>query len=284
MSTAAHEPRRVGPRRSDSPSGSKVTPRRNAPETSEQHGPQYDSDEFPVLIRLPNLRDIGSVESRPASTTQKKSHRSDRASVDQQKASKREASKSSKRSFQQKASDNKLTLGGIVGGILIVVMLFWFNSGRSTTPADQDGWATEAAALEPTLQEPEISLPTDIAPPPTLPIYAYEAPQTEAAQFASGQTEQAPIGVPQLQPDRTESPNQQGAVAGWPPEEAMGSAASEPAPTNLWPGQEYVPADSSDPTDYQSSTDPSEAETYRMGKRSSILNGNIEIPETTSIR
>jgi len=313
MSTAAHEPHRVGPRRADSPSGSKVTPRRNAPEVSETNGMQYDSDELPVLIRLPDLHDPGSVESRTASPAGKKRRRIDRASLGKQKSSKQNGANMSKKTFQQRAVGNKLVLGGIVGGMLVVVTLFLFNAGSPTPPADQDGWASEAAELVPLVHEPEFSLPAENESPPLFPGFAYEAPNTETAQYARGQLDQSPIGVPYYDEPQTSRqsetaglPNNHRAVVNWPWEEATGSQSnSGPTPKDLWPGEglslerggyEYAPADSPSQTDDRSSMYPSETESFRMGKldsdrpqatlgdRSSILNGNIEIPDTTSLR
>ncbi len=304
MSTAAHEPRRVGPRRSDSPTGSKVTPRRNAPDTSEPHALQYDSDELPVLIRLPNLCDTGAAETRPASRTQRKTNRIDRGSASKQRAAKQKAPQVAKKSFQQRAGDNKLVVGGIVGGILVIVVLFVFNSG-STPPGDQDGWASEAAAIEPPVEGLEVVLPDSAEPTPPFPGFAYGSPSED--------TQQTPIEAPRLQqyPARQLSetaalPNNPTAAVAWPSEEAMGSqSASGSQPESLWPGEalsleqggyEYPAADSTGQTDFRSSMYPPEAESYRMGKlesdrqqateggRSSILNGNIEIPDTTSLR
>ncbi|MBI2478150.1 MAG: hypothetical protein HYV60_05745 [Planctomycetia bacterium] len=310
MSTAAHEPRRVGPRRVESPSASKVTPRRNAPDTNELDGPQYDSDELPVLIRLPNLRDIGSVETRTASPSTKKGHRTDRSSASTQRTSKSEASKVSKKSIQQYAGNNKLVLGGIVGGIFVVVMLFVFNASRPAAPVDQDGWANQGGELH--VEEPDLSHSAAKNPPPLLPPdFTYTAPAAKNAQFASGELEKAPLDTPYdntpLVPSENAafaSPSKQPSVTEWPSEETMG-ALTPAAPTDLWPGEslsdepggyQHPLTDSTNQTDDRSSMYPSDADTYRMGKldsdrpqtfegdRSSILNGNIAIPDTKSQR
>ncbi|MEO8494250.1 MAG: hypothetical protein ABI614_04215 [Planctomycetota bacterium] len=309
MSTAAHEPRRVGPRRAESPSGSKVTPRRNAPEASELDSLRYDSDELPVLIRLPNLRDLGSVEMPPASPSKKKRHRVDPPSAVNQKASKQTASTVTKKSFQQHASNNKLVLVGIAGGILVGVLLFMFNSGSSKPPADEDGWASEAAEL----RAPEITLPTETEPPQPYPGFKYEAPVAATTPYTGNNLAHDSDGVPDLQipsapldSKPADLPSRPQPIAGWPSDEAMQvQTTSGSTPVDLWPGEElisekagyeYPAANSPSQTDYRSSMYPSDAESYRMGKlnsdrpqatqgdHSSILNGNIEIPDTTSIR
>ncbi|HUG70021.1 MAG TPA: hypothetical protein VMM76_19880 [Pirellulaceae bacterium] len=308
MNTAAHEPRRVGPRRADSPPGSKVTPRRNAPETSEQDGAQYDSDELPVLIRLPNLGDLGPVETQIASESKKKRHRIDPPSASKQKRSRHEASKGSKKTFQQQAGGNKLVLVGVVGGMLVVVMLFVFNASGPTPPADQDDWAKQDSGV--LLEVPEVSISAANNSPPSAspPDFTYTAPGLEEAQFASGELAKTPLGPPDFdmpllsREAETNAPtSRQPSVSGWPSEETMGaSAPSAPTPTNLWPGEslsleppayQYPPTDSPSQGDYRSSMYPPDADTYRMGKlssdrqgdHSSILDGNIAIPDTKSL-
>ena len=188
MSTAAHEPRRVGPRRAQSASGSKLTPRRNAPDTSEPSGTRsggilppsgsrrnaldtsepsgarYDSDELPVLIRLPNLRELDPSETPAASPSAKEHRRIDSSSSHRQKAPRREASPASKRSFRQHVTNNKLVLGGVAGGILVVAMLLAFNGRESLPPAGQDAWASEDGGV--LLEIPEASLSATNNSPP----------------------------------------------------------------------------------------------------------------------
>ena len=310
MSTAAHEPRRVGPRRADSPSGSKVAPRRNAPETSEQNGLQYDSDELPVLIRLPNLHDLGSIEKQSEPRAQKKHHSSNRKSAGEQKTSAQSASKVAKKPVPQQAGSSKLVIGGIAGGILVVVLLLLFNAGSPEPPTNEDGWASEAAELEPAVQEPDFSFAAEIEPPALNSGLAGEAPETESAQFASGQFASGQFDNPELylpignQSETAAFPSENRSAQAWPPDEMMElqPGPGSPAP-DLWPGQslsleqggsEYTPANSPGQSDYRSSMYPSETESFRMGKldsdrpqegdRSSILDGIIETPDTRNLR
>lgn len=309
MNTAAHEPRRVGPRRADSPPGSKVTPRRNAPETSAQNGAQYDSDELPVLIRLPNLGDLGTVETQIASESKKKRHRIDPPSASNQKRSRHDTSKGSKRSFQQQAGDNKLVLVGVVGGILVVVMLFVFNASGPTPPAGQGGWANQDSGVLLEMPEASSSAANNSPPFASPPDFIYTAPGVEEAQFASGELKNTPLSPPYFdmpllsrEAETQASTSPQPSVSRWPSEETMGaSSPSGPMPTGLWPGEslslepggdQYSPTDSPRQGDYRSSRYPSDADTYRMGKlssdrpqtfqgdHSSILDGNIAIPDT----
>lgn len=316
MSTAAHEPRRAGLRRVESPAGSKMTPRRNASEASESNGARYDSEELPVLIRLPNLRTLGPAESRADSPSQKKQHRVDSSSASNQKPSTRESLKTNKKSFHQQAAGNKLVIGGVVGGILIVVLLFAFNASRSTPPVDEDSWANQGAEL--LVELPEPAPPAANKPAPLQPPgFTYKAPGTELAPFESGDLEQdsftlpptlPPGNMPPLlnQPETAALPNKVSPVTGWPTDEAMGSqTSSQSKPVDLWPGENisqepdgygYPPTDSPSQSDYQSGMYPSDAGTYRMGKldsdrplathsdQSNILTGNIAIPDTKSVR
>lgn len=314
MSTAAHEPRRVGPRRAESPSGSKVTPRRNASETGELHGARYDSEELPVLIRLPNLRELGAVETPVASSSRKKQHRIDPPSASKRNTSNREESKTSKKSFQQQAGDKKLVIAGITVGVLVVVTLFAFNSSDPTPPADQDNWANqdrEVLVEVPGNSLPAANNPASLSPPPD---FVYEAPGAKKAQVASDESERDSLRVPmipitppaQQQSETTAMSSKPRPVNAWPTDETMGAQTpARSTPVNLWPGEslsrdpdahEYPLTDSPSQGDYRSSMYPSAAEPYRMGKldsdrslanqgsQSSILNGNIAIPDTKSLR
>jgi hypothetical protein len=218
-----------------------------------------------------------------------------------------------RKSIPKQADHKKLVLGGIVGGILVVVMLLLFNALSPKPSPDQDGWASEAAELETLAQERDFSTTTEGAPPSLYPGFANEAPESEAAQFASGEFESAPIGVPYFDEPQTTRQSETAALPtnntpadGWPSEEEMGlHPSSGPTSANRWPveslsleqgGNEYSPADPPSQTDYRSSMYTSETESFRMGKldsdrplateadRSSILDGIIETPDTRSLR
>ena len=305
MSTAAHAPRRAGSRRAESPSGSKVTPRRNAPESCEQNGLEYDSDELPVLIRLPNLRDLGSVEKPPEPRNQKKHHSNERTSAGKQKTSTQSTSKAAKRPVPQQAGSNKLVLGGIVGGILVLALLLLFNAGSPDPPTDEDSWANEAAELAPAVEEPDFSFAAEIEPPELNSSFADGVSETPSAQFAGGEFESPELDRSVNSHSETAAvPIENRSAQAWPPEEIMElqSVPGWPA-TELWPGEslsleqgnsEFVPTDSPGHTDYRSSMYPSETESFRMGKldseralegdRSSILDGTIETPDIRGLR
>ncbi|MDA1053777.1 MAG: hypothetical protein O3C40_25290 [Planctomycetota bacterium] len=314
MSTAAHEPRRVGPRRTNSSSVSKVTPRRNAPEASEANAIQYDSNEVPVLIRLPNLRDISSEETNPAPPTEKKRRRIDRASAAEHKTSKRHASTAGKKSLQRKASDNKLVLGGVFGGVLVVVLLFVFNAGGPESPTDAGGWAGNDTEQELLVGDPDISIPAEIATPEWDAGFEFKAPQLETTRLAGDELDETPLGIPYnaeppapWQAEPLALPSKQRPVGGWPSEDALGPPSPAKSPqSDLWPGEslsaehdgyQYPTTDSPTPIDYRSSMYPTEEQAYRTGRldpnRSqstqgepggSILDGTIAIPDTKSLR
>ncbi|MBC8351275.1 MAG: hypothetical protein H8E66_04780 [Planctomycetes bacterium] len=313
MSTAAHEPPRIGPRRANPSPEGKVAPRRNAPQVSAPSGIRYDSDELPVLIRLPNLHDVASAETPPAAT-KKKRHRIDRSSGGKRKLSSEDSSRTSKKTFEQSTINNKLVLGGVVGGILLVVILFALNAGGPEPLAEQDGWASEDGEPDLLVQDPEISIPTGTDTPPLYPGFAYEAPGAETAQLAGGESEQAPVGLPYNDesfalsaPDPLAGSTNPEPASAWPSAETMGppssgsSTLSTPEPEtglNLEQrGYRYPTTGSSGQADYSSSIYPSETESYRMGMRdpnrpsttqgdsgSNILDGNISIPDTRKIR
>lgn len=312
MSTAAHEPRRVGPRRADSPSGSKVTPRRNAADVNEPGGVQYDSDEIPVLIRLPDLRTVGAADSPSTTAAQQKKHRIDRPSANKQTQSQHKSEKVSKKPLPQQAGHNKLVIAGVIGGLLVLALLFLFNSG-SKQPIEQDGWANQD--IEISIEEPELAVSSGVetpklSPPPPAPTtFEYGTPDNSQEQFASSESEQLPLKSPYyeaaqkpLQTQLLAPQSDQSSIAAWPSEETMGaSVPAQPAPADLWPGErltaeqggyQYPPTNSPSERDYQSSRYPSQTDTYRMGKldtdrpqavqrdRNGILDGNIAIPDT----
>lgn len=308
MSTAAHEPRRVGSRPVASPSASKVTPRRNASDAGEPVGMQYDSDEVPVLIRLPDLRAVSPVETRPAPESQRKRKRSERQSASKQRSSQSEHQKVGKKPVPQQAGHNKLVIAGVVGGVLVVAMLFLFNAGGPKAPVEQDGWSGEITGLE--VEMPGDSLAGNSEPPAL--DFEYAAPEAQPAQLASGKTAQKQLGVPDadaqvaLQPELLAPPRQDQTVTGWPSDETMEVSRSvQNAQSDLWPGEsltveqggnQYPPTNSPSERDYRSGMYPSGADSYRMGKldtdrlqstpgeRSGILDGNIAIPDINSFR
>ena len=313
MSTAAHEPRRVGPRRADSPAGSTVTPRRNAPETSDPNGLQYDSEELPVLIRLPNLSDPTSVQGLPASRDINQRPPIGGAGGGSRKTSKHDASKVSRASITHHPGHKKLVIGGIVGGVLVVTMLLLFTARSPKPPADQDGWASEAAELETFAQDQGLSITIEGEPNSLYPGFANEAPEAEAPQFASGEIESAPFGVPYFDESQTTSqsetaalPNNNKPAQSWPSEaDLKPQPPSGSTSANSWPveslsleqgGNPYSPTDPQIQSDYRSSKYPSTTESFRMGKldsdrplatesdRGSILDGTIETPDTRSLR
>ncbi len=321
MSTAAHEPRRVGPDRAESISGSKVTPRRNASETHDSTGVQYDGDEVPVLIRLPNLHDLAAAEVNAAPTEQRRTTRIDGANhraigASSEQSSRTKSKSKSKRSIEPEQNNTKLVVGGLIGGVLIAVALMLLSSGGDTTTEEQDGWATPASEGEMLANEPEISFPTDseigASPEPEslYPGYAIEPPSLETATLAGGEMDQTPLGIPYYSEPLADQTAEQLApptpiqpATGW-PSEAMSGDSAGPA---LTPASGYAverstqdqlapptPTYSPSQDEYRSSMYPSDTESYRMGmlntdrssddRGGSILNGNIEIPDTTSIR
>lgn len=320
MSTAAQEPNQVGPRRAGSSSEVKVTPRRNATDPSAPYGIQYDGDEVPVLIRLPDLRDLATSGVQSAPEPKQRQLRIDSGSrsetTTKPKSSNRsKSSKKSKRSIEPDQNNTKLVVGGLVGGVLIAVALMMASSGGDM-PEEQDGWATQSEEAEQLVQEPEISIPTESElaspsePPPLYPGYATEPPSMETAQLAGGELDQTAIGVPYynepLAADSAEAidpPSIRQPVVGWPDEATSGSyAGPELAPANGYSSEGLRQNQSNSPTstyspsqdDYRSSMYPPGTESYRTGMLetnrntsdggSSILDGNIEIPPTTSLR
>ena len=310
MSTVSHQPRRVGPRPENASAGSKVTPRRNSPETSEPAGVAYDSDELPVLIRLPNLLDL-APESAQSSRGKKRRHRIDRPSGGKPRTPKHDSSKAAKKSFHEQAGNNKLILGGIVGGIAIVVALFLLNSSGPDLPSEEDGWAVQEAEPELLVHDPEIMLPSENEPLPLYHGFVYETPEAEPVEQASSEQTQlvAPFNYsPEpTHPDTFALPSPPRSVDGWPTEEPLGPTyGANQTPAGSWPGEElkvppsanqYPTTDSSGQVDYRSSMYGNDPQSYRTGmlnldrpqptdgnRGSSILDGNIEIPDTTSYR
>jgi hypothetical protein len=343
MSSSAHEPGQSGSSQANSSvtirssSVNKVTPRRNASEASVSTADtaiesqsatdlyatdQYDSDEVPVLIRLPNLY-ARSPETPAPKSSSRKQHRIDQPSgnnTSSKRPSSKWETKINKKSMQEYASNNKLVIGGVAGGLLVVVMLLLLNSGDAQPAPDQDSWAQHDLAA----QEPEISIPTGNEPQGLYPGFAYEPPQAETTQFSSDASVPAPLDVstndetlaaPQLQSIALPNlpvpkmPVAKAPVAKdrWPGEELMGPAiATDSNQTLPLPranlnieknGSPHPTTGMTDQNGYRSTMNREQAESYRIGQvnqnrqptqqdvqTGSILNRNLTYPDTKSYR
>lgn len=280
----AQQPRRVGD----------VKPRRN---TAQDGASDYDSQEVPVLLRLParacqspagELSSHGSATGGEATGLKTEPNRQE----SKLPRGRRSANKA------DRGIDTKLIVGGLVVGVVIAGMLF-FTNGRSTDQSDDLAWPQEngeelAAGEDLQVIIPEVSEAT--------PEFAYGLETDESQPIAREPLDSltapdladvpGPGGLPR---DTTlEDSTAINAQTSWNEEPSTrlypsGGANNAAKRVNNWPAGDFT--DNASGTDNRSSMNGTDNSVYRTGRleqdtapSGNILDGTIEIPTPTSRR
>lgn len=272
MSTA-QQPRRVGG----------VKPGRN---TAQIGASKYDSQEVPVLIRLP-ARATPSVEGDSKPNGQM--YRYDSADTKSDRSHESKSARGQRRSDQANLGVNtKLVVGGVLAGVVVVCLLFFANGGSSDR-TDDVAWPDEDGDVLVASDGVQVIIPEDSDPSPEF-TYRSETVEAEPIPSDSIDTITAPNleDVPALSELAREA---DGSTAGTAPT----SWQEEPS-TRLFPqggGSNATQGALAWPTsDDRSSIDGTDSDVHRTGRlerstspSSSILKGTIEIPTSqTSLR
>jgi hypothetical protein len=172
---SAQEPRR----------STKVTPRRNLPiSDAVEPGVQYDSDEVPVLIRLPDWSEVPppGQPTAPGART----YRFDDGEQNPSKNRSRRKDKKQSLSLPsvQLPAHNKLLIGGVLAGVVVVALLFFFNGQGSEPTSDGMAWPQGETDSSLIVEEPSISIPDQQAAQ-SYQGFAYEASSPNAGDFAA---------------------------------------------------------------------------------------------------
>lgn len=286
MSSVSQQPRRV----------SGTMEQRPARESGERLLVRYDSEEAPVLIRLPDISAtrveavLAATETHAHSKRASNKNKGRRPSREDRAAPPVQESKAKPAiSAVRSRMPSKLVVAGIIVGLSLGTLIF-LNGGKKVEPAaEQDLWSANDNV---TATEPEVSLPgddelgevysqADIEPrqgtqavPPDRPL---EVPTME---LAPPELVRQPLPQEGNQPLPTHS-----TPLGWPDEAQVPEELPAPAlgaPVENWPPEIEIagPRSRSEAAPDGYSDEP----TYRSGMRPShepnsrVLDGTIETP------
>jgi hypothetical protein len=271
---------------------------------------RYDSQEAPVLIRLPDISSTRVEAVLAATETHVQSKRS--SSKSKHRRHSRESHESKTAESKTKVAiatkkprvPSKLVVAGIIVGLSLGTLIF-LNSGKKPEPAGEpDLWSSTDNV---TATEPEVTLPGDEEP-----AEAYSNIEVQPRQG----TQVVPPDRPTLEPpmvdlappDLVRQPLDEGnqplrshsTADGWPDEALADNPSAHPrgclpisdvtekvpgAPVDGWPPEIEIAGPRSESTPYEYSDEPDVGSpTYRQGMRptgepnSRVLNGTIETP------
>ena len=267
------------------------------PTAAHEIASKYDSQEVPVLIRLPAR---SSVSTTPVGHLEGKTYGHDSARPKSER--KRKETKSTRGHRPANKSDRgvntKVVIGGMLVGVVIAGLLFFTNGGSTEQPEDV-AWPDENGEALVASGEPQVIIP-DFSE--ASPEFAYGDETVEALPLAADTIDTMTA------PDLADVPNAAGiprdALAGessgttspisWNQEPSTrlypnGGANSTTKRAENWPGGDFN--DTASGTDYRSSMNGTDTGVYHTGRldqktspSESILDGTIEIPTQTSVR
>jgi len=310
---SAHEPRRE----------SKVTPRRHSSQaTAPVAGVQYDSDEVPVLFRLPDLSATAQNVELADPAPQRRFDRPEGKSAHGHSRGPHTRAKSQPTNLL----NNKLLIGGALAGVAAVALLFFTNGSGTKKTDDETAWPSGEGESSQVAQDLQISIPESTEsvppsnfdfPPPALTDSNADPHAAGHAALASGHqtldsttaSSQPTVGqsdqTTPWQPGQTAvtSPAADQTAAGpavaWPDDSVMAGPAAAPANQGQTAPPTYQQRGTSQPLepDYRSSMNTSSQEAYRTGRlttpapqssargtQNGVLDQTIEIPPQTRMR
>lgn len=282
------------PRRADS-----VMPRQGVPDVSEN---KYDSQEVPVLIRLPDIS-VHQEALPGAPESQGRKYRRDMAETKSSGSRSAQPSGRSRRASETDTTVNtRVVVGGVLVGVVLVVALFLVN-GRSSDSPEETAWPESAGELPSVVEGLEIEIPQNLTPDTAVAAETSEADSSTLLDPPELADVPFNLTTPETAERNTGSDNAMQAnhtTTAWNKEPStplfpQGSSVSTGEKVQAWPsglGQQDREHTSGE---YRSSMNPAQDEIYRTGMldretspadppRGTILDGNIETPEQTSRR